>query len=51
MLKSKSFDVSFTPKGIECAMKTKSKMAAAREFGADAKQIMVWYGLKKSSLP
>ena len=40
-----SFDVSFKLKAVETAEK-KSKEAAAREFGVDAKQIWEWCSQK-----
>ena len=39
MLKRKCYDVLFKLKAMECAER-KSKKAAAREYGVDAKRIM-----------
>ena len=49
MSKRKSFDVSFELKAVESASK-KSRQAAAREFGVDAKRIRVWCSQKEELL-
>ena len=46
MSKRKSFDVSLKLKAVVRAIR-KSKMAAAREYGVDAKQIRVWFSQKE----